>query len=327
MRPCIRWMRFAAVAAVLALAVRPSMAQEREYYVSGTVVDAVKKPIPGVTIEIRERESRRAYKIATDERGIYKLVGLPHGIYDVRASKAGYQARTFEWDLREVQDRLRKVEYDPLILLSETQVTEIKQDTKLKTELDDATALVRKGDFDAALGVLASMLADSPDDVNALYLSGICQLQKGQLDAASASLEKVTRLAPDFAAARVQLGACYERRGDKERALAAYDAALKLEPENRMALYNAGVLHYNAGRAAQALPYFETGVRVKPDDDQALEMAGYCQLQALRYAEALSYLERARALIKDPQRAATVDEILKELRPRVPATPTPGSGS
>jgi tetratricopeptide (TPR) repeat protein len=87
------------------------------------------------------------------------------------------------------------------------------------------------------------------------------------------------------------------------------------------------VLRYNAGHAAEALPYFEKAVRVKPDDDNSLEMAGYCQLQALNYADALKYLERARALITDPAKAATLDEILKELRPRVHATPSPESGS
>ena len=318
--------RWAMVAAVLAVGAWPGLAQEREYHVAGQVLDASKQPLAGATIEMRERASRRGFKTASDADGKFKLVGLPHGIYEVKVSKPGYQTRAAEWDLHEAQDRLRKVEFDPFVLLSETQVNEIQRNTKLKGLLDKATGLMQKGDFDAALGVLTTMLAESPDDVNALYMSGLCHLQKGQLDDAARALEKVTHLAPGFAAARVQLGACYERRGDKERALASYDSALQLEPENLMALYNAGVLRYNAGHAAEALPYFEKAVRVKPDDDNSLEMAGYCQLQALNYAEALKYLEKARALITDAARAATLDEVLKELRPQVQGTPSPGSG-
>jgi tetratricopeptide (TPR) repeat protein len=326
MRFCINVLRWLGLAALLVAAASPSAAQEREYYITGKVLDANKQPIAGVVIELRERESRRAYRISTDAHGVYKLVGLPHGIYEVQVTKPTYKERSFEWDLHQPQDRLCKVEYDPLVLLSEAQVTEIKRDTQLKTELEEATARVRDGEFDKALDVLAKMLADSPDDVNALYLSGICRLQKGQFEAATGLLEKVVQLAPDFVAARVQLAACYEQHGDKDRALETYDAALKREPGNLLALYNAGVLHYNAGRAAQALPYFEKAVRVKPDDDKSLEMAGYCQLQALEYSEALDYLERARALITDPQRAAALDEILKELRPRVRQAPAPGNG-
>jgi tetratricopeptide (TPR) repeat protein len=320
-------MRCVVVAVALAAGAVPGLAQEREYHVTGTVVDAAKQALEGVTLEIRERQSRRAYKITTDKRGVYKLVGLSHGAYDVTASKPGYQTRTIEWSLREPQDPMRKVQYDPLVLLSETQVSEIKRDTELKEELGAATALIHKEDFEGALVELAKMLARSPDDANALYLAAICHVRKGRAEAATPLLERVVQLSPDFVAARVQLGACYELRGQAERALAAYDAALKIDPQNLVALYNAGVLHYNAGHAGVALPYFETAARVKPDDDRALEMAGYCHLQALHYPEALRYFERARALVTDEERAGTLDEILQELRPRVQGTPAPGAGS
>jgi Flp pilus assembly protein TadD len=327
MRPLPVWTRWAMVAGILAAGAWPAMGQDREYHIVGKVLDVNKQPLAGATVEMRERASRRGFKTVTNADGTFKLVGLPHGIYEVKVSKPGYQTRTAEWDLHEAQDTLRKVEFDPFVLLSETQVNEIQRSTKLKGLLDKATGQMQRGDFDAALGLLTTMLAESPDDVNALYMSGLCHLQKARLDEAATSLEKVTQLAPGFASARVQLAACYERRGEKERALASYDSALQLEPENLTALYNAGVLRYNAGHAAEALPYFEKAVQVKPDDDNSLEMAGYCQLQALNYTEALKYLEKARALITDPARAATLDEVLKELRPRVKATPSPGSGS
>ena len=318
--------RWAMVAGILAAGALPGLAQEREYHLVGKVLDASKQPIAGATVELRERTSRRGFRTESGADGKFKLVGLPNGVYEVKVAKPGYQTRTAEWDLHEAQDSLKKVEFDPFVLLSEAQVSEIQHHTKLKGLLDQATGLIQKGDLDAALVVLGKMLAESPDDVNALYMSGLCHLQKGRLEEATPLLEKVTQLAPGFAAARVQLAGCYERRGDKERALAGYDATLQLEPENLIALYNAGVLRYNAGHAAEALPYFEKAVVVKPDDDNSLEMAGYCQLQALKYAEALKYLEKARALITDPARAATLDDVLKELRPRVQATPSPGGG-
>jgi tetratricopeptide (TPR) repeat protein len=314
------------VALVLAVGVSPLAAQGREYYITGKVVDANNKPIAGAAVELRETTSRRGFRITSEADGTFKLVGLSHGIYDVTVTKEGYQTRTAEWDLHEAQETLKKVQFDPFVMLSETQVRQIQRDTTLKAELAEATALMQKGDYDAALPVLKKMLDEQPNDVNALYLTAVCHFQKKDLEEATVGLEKVTQLAPDFAPARVQLAACYDQRGDKERALVAYDAALKLDPDNLVALYNAGVLHYNAGHADKALPYFSRATQVKPDDDSALEMAGYCELQALHYAEALQYLERARALTKDPSRAATLDDILKDLRPRVHQTPTQGSG-
>lgn len=317
---------WALLATALLPGATPGLAQEREYHVTGKVVDAAKQPVAGAVVEIRERTSRRGYRVESAADGKFKLVGLPHGTYDVTVTKPGYQSKTAAWDLHEAQDKLRKVEIDPYVLLSDAQVSEIQHDAKLKGLLDEATAAMAKKDFDAALAVLAKMLAESPDDVNALYMRGLCQVQKGLIGDAVASLERVTQLAPGFAAAHVQLAACYERRGEKERALLSYDAALKLEPENATALYNAGVLRYNAGHAAEALPYFEKAVRINPDDDGSLEMAGYCQLQVLNYVEALRYLERARALVTDPARMSALEEVLRELRPRVPPTPAAGGG-
>jgi tetratricopeptide (TPR) repeat protein len=304
----------------------PGVAEDREYYLRGAVEDTSKQPIAGADIVLRERASRRTFRTSSDTAGKFKLVGLPHGVYEVAVGKAGYKTRTLEWDLSEAQDRLKKVEFTPVALLSESQLNEIERSAMLKALLAEATKSVGQGDFDAALGTLEKMLAEQPDDVNALYLSGLCQLQKGQLAAAATNLGRVIERAPSFAAAHLQLAICFERLGDAQRALSSYEATLALEPGNEMALYNAGVLHYNAGRVTEALPYFEKGVAARPDDDKALEMAGYCLAQMKRYTEALDRLERCRAVVSDPERAKTLDELLASLRARVKAAPAANGG-
>jgi tetratricopeptide (TPR) repeat protein len=307
----------AIVAVVLAAGPAPGQTDNREYLVSGTLLDTNKQPIADVAIELRERTSRRSFKTASKADGKFKIVGLPHGVYEVKVSKAGYQTKIDEWDLHEAQDTvMRKVEFN-YVLLSETQAGEIERNAKLQALVEKAASLLREGQFDAALVVIEEMLAAKPDDVNALYMKGLCLLQKGQPDLAVASLVRVVELQPGFAAAHLNLGVCYEQLGDKERALASYDRTLALEPGNALALYNAGVLRYNAGRVAEALPYFEKGVAVNPDDDRALEMAGYCELHAERYPEALQHLERARRLITDSTRATTLDELITSLRERI----------
>lgn len=321
--------RFAVAGALIVamlLGTDPAAGQtmDREYLVSGTVLDTNKQPIVDATVELRERTSRRSFKTATKADGKFKLVGLPHGVYEVKVAKPGYQTKTDEWDLREAQDPMKKVELNPYVLLSDAQAGEIERNTKLQTQLQEAAGLLRAGDFDGALAVLGEMLAAKPDDVNAHYMKGLCHLQKGQPDVAAASLKRVIELSPGFAAAHLNLGVCYEQLGDKDSALASYDRTLELEPGNPLALYNAGVLHYNAGRVAEALPYFEKAVAVNSEDDRALEMAGYCELHAEKYSEALQHLERARALITDPARAATLDELIKPLRERLEKRPGTG---
>ena len=316
-----------AAALAAALGATTAGAQEREYRVGGTVVDAEKRPIAGAAVDIRERTTRQAFRMKCDEQGTFKMVGLPRGVWEIRISKPGYQTRTDEWNLSEPQSTMKKVEFNPYVMLSEQQVAEMERSSRQQQLFDEAKELVRKGETAAALPALEKLLAERPDDANAHFLVALCRLQSGQPAAAADSLRRVIELNPTFAPAHTNLGICHEQLGDAEGALAAYDAAIALDGGNAVALYNAGVLRYNANDAAQALPYFEKMLAARPDDDRALEMAGYCELQLSSYAKALEHLERARPLITDPARAAAIDEIVKELRPRVQAAPGGGGGA
>ncbi|MBI4916648.1 MAG: tetratricopeptide repeat protein [Acidobacteria bacterium] len=305
----------------------PGWAQEREYAVSGAVVTVGKAPVPGAVVEMRERTSRRAFKTTSDAEGKFRMFGLSHGVYEVSVSKAGYQSRTDEWNLSEPQsNRMKKVELEPYVLMSEAEVGAAARSAALKELLGRASEQVRKGECTAARDAIERLLAADPNDANALYMRALCEVQEGQLDVAVASLRRVTELAPGFAAGHLNLGVCLDRRGDSEGALVSYEAVLALEPDNQLALYNAGVLHYNSGRVAAALPYFARAAALKPDDDRALEMVAYCHLQAQRLVEALDHLQRARALVSEPQRAAALDELIGAVRARIAAGESAGGG-
>ena len=316
-------------AALLAIAIAaPARAEDREYRVGGSVVDTEKRPLAGVTVEIRERTSRRAYKVTSDDQGVFKMVGLPHGIYEVRFGRPGFEARTDEWNLSEPQSAMKKVEFNPYVMLTEQQVADNRRGERLQQLFEEAKELVRKGDTAAARPLLEKLLAERPDDANAHYLFALCLLQAGDHAAGAEALRRVIAINPGFAPAHTNLGVCHEQLGDTEQALAEYDAALAIDPASPLALYNAGVLRFNAKEPARALPYFEKLLAASPDDDRALEMAGYCELQNAAYDRALAYLERARPLITDAARAATIDEIIKELKGRVPAAAgAPGGGA
>jgi tetratricopeptide (TPR) repeat protein len=223
----------AIVVAVLAAGTAAGQTQEREYLVSGTVLDTNKQPIADAAIELRERTSRRSFKTASKADGKFKMVGLPHGVYEVKVTRVGYQSKADEWDLRGAQATMKKIEINPYALLSDTQAGEIERNTKLQALVDKAAGLLRAGDYDGALAVVDEMLTARPDDVNAHYMKGLCHLQKGQPVVAVASLKRVIELSPGFAAAHLNLGVCYERLGDKDKALASYDRRSSSSPATR----------------------------------------------------------------------------------------------
>jgi hypothetical protein len=83
-----------------------AIAQHREYYVRGRVVDTQKKPVAGVVIRLRDVATSRSYQMKTDGDGTFKLAGLPHGVYEASFEKEGYASQRAEWKFEAPQDRI-----------------------------------------------------------------------------------------------------------------------------------------------------------------------------------------------------------------------------
>jgi Carboxypeptidase regulatory-like domain/TonB dependent receptor len=58
--------------------------------IRGTAVDESSAVLPGVTVTATEMSTGRQHVTVTDERGEYRLPGLPAGTYDVRAELTGF---------------------------------------------------------------------------------------------------------------------------------------------------------------------------------------------------------------------------------------------
>lgn len=57
---------------------------------SGTVEDAEKAPLPGVTVEAKNQETGLVVSSVTDERGFYRILNLPTGLYTLTATLDGF---------------------------------------------------------------------------------------------------------------------------------------------------------------------------------------------------------------------------------------------
>ena len=80
---------------VLALAVplitsALSAAQSTSATVSGSVLDEQKAALPGATVAVRNLDSGQSRSTTTDERGTFRLVGLPPGRYEITADLSGF---------------------------------------------------------------------------------------------------------------------------------------------------------------------------------------------------------------------------------------------
>lgn len=305
--------------AALALVAAPAgaPAQHREYYVRGKIVDTAGEPVAGAAIELREADSSRSYSIRTDDDGVYKLAGLPHGVYDVSVAKDGYAAVQDRWDLDAPQSTMRRMEMPDLVLVSAAQVRKAQWLEEAGTAADEAKDRIREGDFDGAIALMQKVLDGEPDHPGALFLMGLSYAGKGLWADAADALSRVTELSPDFPGAHFELGICYAKLGDLDRALDEYSATLALDPGNASAAYNSGLILFQSNRIEEALERFEAGLAASPEDPDLHEMAGRCYIHREDFRRAVEHLERARALAESPDKAALLDRLIGEARPLV----------
>jgi len=311
-----RAVHFATVLAALSLA-SSALAQGRDYYARGRVLDEQKKPLPDVEITLVDASTSRTFHMKTDQKGEYKFAGLPHAKYDVTFAREGYVAVKDTWKLEGAQERMQKVDFPDVVLVSQAQVTHTQQLKDADAGVKKASEKIRSGDFDGAVALLEPVLSKDPTDANALFYLGLARVGKLQYREAAESLARVTELQPDFPGAWLELGICHDKLGETEKALSAYDRNLQLEPASTAALYNSGLLLFSANRVDEALARFEKGIALKPTDPDLLDMAARCYVHQGKLDQAAAHLEKARAATTDPARIMQIDALLAQVKKQV----------
>jgi len=298
----------AALAVVLAV---PTSAQQREYYLKGKVLDTGKNPVAGVELVLRDHVNTRTYNVKTDKHGVFKLAGLPHGIYQVTIAKEGFASRQDEWKFETPQPTMQAVEIPEIVLVRQAQIQESQRLEQAAAGVKEASELLRKRNADGALALLKPVLERDAKDANALFLTGVAYGQKKMNHEAVEALNRVVELTPAFAPAYFELGLRHQQLGDRTKALAAYEKALALEPGHEGAAYNAGLILFESDRIDEALSRFQSGLAVKPDDPDLLEMAGRCYLNKGKFKDAVAHLEKARAATTETEKIKRLDELIR----------------
>lgn len=305
-----------ALIGILFLAV-PGLAQYREYYLYGKVLDTQKNPVEGVQIDLRDEVTSRSYNMKTKKGGEFKFAGLPHGVYQVIFSKEGFATKQDEWRFETPQDTMQKVEIPAVILVSQSQAEEVQRLKEVEAGIKESADMIRQGDLDGAIAQLKGMLDKNPKDANALYLIGMAYSKKRMFPEATGAFLQVAEMAPKFAAAFHQLGVCYQQQDQPDMALEAYKKALELDPSNTDAFYNSALVLFKQSRVDEALERFEKALVLKPDDPAFLEMAGRCYINKADYPKAIEYLEKAKTGYNDPERTKFLDELIAMLKTQI----------
>ncbi|MDB5036249.1 MAG: tetratricopeptide repeat protein [Chlorobi bacterium] len=132
--------------------------------------------------------------------------------------------------------------------------------------IDQGTAMHDNQDFEGAIEKYRQVLAENPDNVDALYELSYAQLEKGDYGAAIESAERgivyKSELLPLF---YITLGTGYDALKETRKAIDAYVRGIRDAPEHYLLHYNLAVTYANTKRYQEAGESFRRAVVLKPD--------------------------------------------------------------
>jgi tetratricopeptide (TPR) repeat protein len=162
-----------------------------------------------------------------------------------------------------------------------------------------ARRLLADGDATQARELVQAMLAERPDDADALGLAGALELLAGRVERAQALLTRALDLEPRNVEAHLELAELYRRAHSFEDAQDELALALHYAPANAKALFELGNVRRMQGNLEGALEAYRGATEKDPTMAQAYVEMGFALLALRRFQEALEPLERGAEL--DPQ--------------------------
>ena len=153
--------------------------------------------------------------------------------------------------------------------------------------------------FAEAAGLYQAVLAEWPDDADALHLLGLIALQTGATEQGVALIQRSIAINPANPVAHGNLGKGFLDLKRPADAVACYDAAIALKPDYAEAHGNRGAALRERGRVAEAVEAYDRAVALKPDFVEAHFNRGNLLLALSRPGDAIASYDRAIALRPD----------------------------
>jgi tetratricopeptide (TPR) repeat protein len=136
--------------------------------------------------------------------------------------------------------------------------------TGRKAKIEDASALMDRGQFDAALPILTQLGREYPDDEEVWYLMGWALNQLQQSSAAEEALREHLRRAPQSPKGHAQLAVSLLQQKRYSEAIDVLNAGLKLKPTWREFHSNLGFASVQLGRDGDAVRHFRNALECDP---------------------------------------------------------------
>jgi tetratricopeptide (TPR) repeat protein len=150
----------------------------------------------------------------------------------------------------------------------------------------DPAALLRAGQFDAALSAVRDDLKSHPHDARLLTMEGIALTQLGHEQLALQSYRRALAAAPDYLPAMEGAAQIEYKLGDAAAAIPHLDKLIEINANDQTAHAMRGVLAARAGKCSQAVEDFGAASDAIAHQPDAVRQYGTCLFRSKRWPEA-----------------------------------------
>jgi predicted TPR repeat methyltransferase len=154
-----------------------------------------------------------------------------------------------------------------------------------------AVAAHRRGELDIAEAGYRAILAESPDQPDALHFLGLVMHEHGDPEGAIELIRRSIAASPANAAAHNNLGNVLKTVDRVAEAAESYMAAIRLDAQHADSWNNLGLLLRRARRTDKAVAVFREAVRIAPGHAEAWHNLAMTLLMASRTEEAADAFE------------------------------------
>jgi TolA-binding protein len=247
---------------------------------SGIVVDEDARPVAGARIVLRLVESgvisgfgRHASSIpesavvetVTDKKGIWAYNGLTTGLWEVRASKEGY-------DLASRKVQVLQLSSNPSVKLRLDKIKSGAGSFGLAPDLlEQANALYSRNKFAEALVFYRQYLEKDPESVMVMLAVGDCLRDMGNTEEAIMEFLAVvdkTKTNPGdqelLAQALTGLGESYFKAGDRNNAVKYWTLAVNKSELSEIPAANLGEIFFSEAKPDEAIKYYLIATKIAP---------------------------------------------------------------
>jgi len=177
--------------------------------------------------------------------------------------------------------------------------------TEIEQQLQAGIEHHRAGRLRDAENVYRSILADDPEQADALNLLGIVALQSGNAQDATRLFEAAVSSRPDNPEFHNMLGEALRMSGKPELAEASYKNALELNPRFAGAHNNLANLYLQMARLDEAIHHYQAAIAANPGFPMSFNNLGAALRRAGRLDEAQDAFRKAIELVPNYAEAHT----------------------